>query len=529
MMAAMDQTAPALHTELVEISSLELDPANARLHDERNLDAIGYSLGRFKQVKNIVVHRPTRRVIAGNGTLTKALEGGATHIVVAWVDTVVEEDGSERPMTEEDAAELGILDNRTAELATWDHEQLAATIGEQPDLDWAAGGWETEDFEDFEVDWPLPEVTTVGEHERERGEAGEESLPEPPAEPVTQPGDLWILGDHRLMCGDSLDADARALLLDGEIADMVLMDPPFAIYGSSTGIGADIADDKMIRPFFRSLGFAVAQSVREFAHIYVCCDWRSWASIWAGMTGASLSPKNCLVWDKGDGGVGSNYQHCHEFVGFFEKSLQTTMTGREARGKKIVLGHPNILRHNRPTGAERLHNAAKPVAMFAELIENSSDEGDLVLDLFNGPGSVIIAGERTGRRVRAMEMEPRWCEVTAKRWEAETGQEAKLMRGGEVITHAFDHETPAEPARRTPARDGDKRQARRRVQTLIDNGTLPRPDAVTCVDCEDAPGREYDHHLGYGADHHEDVEALCAACHHKREADREAAKERAPT
>jgi hypothetical protein len=141
----VDSDAPALHPRLVPIADLNLDPKNARLHSERNLSAIGYSLSKFRQRKAIVVNRRTMTVEAGNGTITAALELGADHIVAVFVD---DEDA--------DAAEYAHIDNRTADLAEWDPDQLAANIGEFPDLDWSAGGWEPADFEDFEVNAVAP-------------------------------------------------------------------------------------------------------------------------------------------------------------------------------------------------------------------------------------------------------------------------------------------------------------------------------------------------------------------------------------
>lgn len=183
----VDADAPALHPELVPISSLTLDPKNARKHSERNLGVIGYSLGKFQQVKPIVVHRRTKIIIAGNGTLTEALEMGAEKIVAVMVDKVRGPDGELREMTDAEAAELAILDNRSAELAEWDVEQLAATIGEMPELEWDAAGWEAPDFEGFDVDWPIAEVTTVGEHERRL------QGPDAPAlGPSTNPADEWV-------------------------------------------------------------------------------------------------------------------------------------------------------------------------------------------------------------------------------------------------------------------------------------------------------------------------------------------------
>ena len=140
---------------LVPIADLELDPHNARRHNERNLDVLAKSLERFDQRKPIVVNERTMRIEAGNGTLTRAIELGATHIVAVFVDD-----------DEETAAAYAIADNRSAELATWDAEQLASTIGEFPEVDWGDLGWSADDFDGLDADWPLTETTTVSEHER---------------------------------------------------------------------------------------------------------------------------------------------------------------------------------------------------------------------------------------------------------------------------------------------------------------------------------------------------------------------------
>lgn len=405
----------------VPIDSLQLDPDNARRHDDANRSSIRASLVERGQVLPITVRAANRRVMTGNGTLEEARALGWTHIAAILLD-----------YDEAQAAAWAIAHNRSAELGQWDFEQLAATMVEFDSVDWGAVGWEASELEAIieqarvEAESPEPETTTVGDHERAIGVVDADDVPPPPPEPITKSGDIWILGDHVLICGDSFDHDVRARLLEGQLAALALMDPPFAIYGSSTGIGADIADDKMIRPFFRDLGHAIVQSIAEFAHVYICCDWRSWASVWAGMTSAKLSPKNCLVWDKGGAGLGSNYANTHEFIGYFARlPPPKAMAGVRAGQRSVFVS--NILRHNRPSGDERHHNAAKPVAMLASLIENSSDAGDLVLDLFNGSGSVIMAGEQTGRRVRACEIEPSWCDVTVARWEKSTGRQAERI------------------------------------------------------------------------------------------------------
>jgi DNA modification methylase len=216
-------------------------------------------------------------------------------------------------------------------------------------------------------------------------------------------------------------------VLGGEYADLVCTDPPFAIYGSSTGIGADIADDKMVRPFFERVLKQLARVVPDFGHIYVFCDWRSWGAIWDSAKRAQLSPKNLLVWDKGNGGLGGMYANCHELVGFFAKlpPPKSMKSGKEA-GERCVFA-PNILRYARASGEERNHNASKPVELVRELIRNSSDKGAVVLDLFNGGGTTLIACEREGRRYRGLDIEPREVDKTIRRWEKLTGGRAERV------------------------------------------------------------------------------------------------------
>ncbi len=152
---------------------------------------------------------------------------------------------------------------------------------------------------------------------------------------------------------------------------------------------------------------------------------------------------------------------------------------------------------SKPMG--NIHPTCKPRKLFVQLLALFCPPGGHVVEPFCGSGTMLVAAAGRDCRVTACELEPAYADISRARGEW-------ALRPSE----------PAAPARRTPARDGDKRQARRRVQTLIDNGQLPKPEDVTCADCKAKPAREYDHHLGYAAEHHEDVVALCAVCHHAR-------------
>jgi DNA modification methylase len=261
------------------------------------------------------------------------------------------------------------------------------------------------------------------------GDDAEEEEPVIPTDALvkkwkTAPGQLWVVPsltvpgrEHRILCGDSTLAEDLARLLDGASIDMVLTDPPYAIYGSSTGVDSDVADDKMVRPFFERVLQVCRSALKDLGHCYVCCDWRSWAAIWDSAKRAGMSPKNCIVWDKNTPGLGSQYSNGHEFVGFFSKMPPKLMNGTSRDHQRLIL-RPNVIRSNRPTGDERRHNAAKPRPLFEELITNSSDVRESVLDLFGGSGTTTICAESLGRVSYTMEIEPKNIAIILERLSA---------------------------------------------------------------------------------------------------------------
>jgi hypothetical protein len=242
-----------------------------------------------------------------------------------------------------------------------------------------------------------------------------------PKEPVTKVGDMVTLGPHRLICGDATDPAVVARLLDGGRCDAMVCDPPYAIYGSSSGLSASITDDKIVRPFFRSVIGVAQASVKMFGHVYICCDWRSWPSWWEVARGTRIEPKNLLVWDKNGSGLGSNWANTYELIGYFaHMPEQKVMTGGRKAGQRSVL-KSNIIRAKRPVGSARQHNAAKPVDLLETVIGAATDAGETVLDPFGGSGSTLIAAHRLGRRALLVEIDPGYCDVIRGRW----AQEAK--------------------------------------------------------------------------------------------------------
>lgn len=399
----------------------------------------------------INAHWPTRRIVRGHRRRLALLEllerdpgfaiagsPGPGYVPVRWVGGAWED-------LEADA----LADNRAQEDGAWDVDQIGRLAQRWTDegRGLAAIAAATA-FGDAE----LREILARLEPERPRPEqVGAPACPEPPPRPSSLAGEVYELGPHRLICGDTTSLDDVARLMDGSRCDAVITDPPFAIYGSSTGLGQDIADDKVIRPFFRDVLASAMSAARPHAQVYVCCDWRSWSAWWEAAQRCGLKPSNMLIWDKGDAGLGSQWGNVYEIIGFWtNKPQRTMMRGGGVAGSRNVL-RPNILRdmgppedgperlailgttdpddpepratspremlaYGRVRGRERVHNAAKPIPLLQELISASTDEGGHVVDLFGGGGSTLLAAARAGRRASLVEIDPRWCDVIRHRW-----------------------------------------------------------------------------------------------------------------
>lgn len=442
-----------MRIEYVLLEDVARWPRNPKAHD---LGLISASFDRFGYADPIILDETTGQLVAGHGrleTLQLKQESGErqpsrilTDSEGKWLVPVVRGVAFE---DETEAEAFLLAHNQATIVGGWNQNELEEMLRDHTAT--AAGfggmGWDPDMFASLTPQPPdldallSPEAPTQPEPEKapQKGKEapkttrptiptpeGADEIPEI-APPRAKAGDVWALGKHRVMVGDSLVREDLDKLLAGAQVNLVCQDPPFAIYGSSTGIGADIADDKMIRPFFRAMVGEVQRLLPRFGHAYFCCDWRSWSTIWWAMTTGGLAPKNMIVWDKGDQGLGSSYSHCHELVAFCAKlPPPKAMKSSEATGQRIIL-RPNMQRYPRVTGEDRLHNAAKPVGMLVEFIQNSSDPGDRVLDMFCGSGSTLIGCDVAGRVCYTMDLDPKWVDVTIARWEKMTGLKAELL------------------------------------------------------------------------------------------------------
>lgn len=403
--------------EMVPVGDLAHHPENYRQGD---VGAITESLDRWDWYAPVVVQRSTGHVCVGNHRLDAAIARGDSH-----VPTVL------RDLSDAEARALLAADNRSSDLAVNDEDALArllAGIAENDPADLLGTGYDGDDVDDL-----LDRVAAAAGNGNvsPRGSTGDEPPePEPPKVAHSALGEVYELGPHRLLCGDSTEHPEILAFLDGRVQAMVT-DPPYAIYGSASGISSSVSDDGMVRPFFLDILRLAQEATDEYAHAYVCCDWRSWPSWWEMAKRTALEPKNLIVWDKASSGLGNNWANTYELVGYFvHMPPQQTMTSGRRSGMRAVL-RPNVLRHNRVMGEERQHNAAKPVALMADLITAATDPGERVLDPFAGSGSTLIACEREGRVCLMVEKDPAYCDVIRARYAAEVG-DPSLAPGAEV-------------------------------------------------------------------------------------------------
>ena len=380
-------------------ADLHNDPANVRKHGDQNLAAIKASLARFGQQKPIVVNADGV-VIAGNGTLMAARALGWQTIKAVRTNLA----GSE-------ATAFAIADNRTAELAEWDdaalQQQLAAIAIDDEEL-LAATGFDEKELAKLAAA-NAPEVT-------------EDEVPEAPADPITQPGDLWLLGKHRLLCGDSTKAEDVERLMDGQRADLMLTDPPYNVdYTGKTKDALKVANDSMgdgdFRKFLVACFGAAFDAMKPGASFYVFHADIEGYNFRGAVKDCGQAVRHCLVWTKEVLVMGrQDYQWQHEpcLYGWKEGAAHGWYSDRK---------QTTLLRFSRPTRSED-HPTMKPVALFSYLMGNSTAPQGLAYDPFLGSGTTMIAAEQLGRTCYGMEISPAYCDVIVKRWETLTGQKA---------------------------------------------------------------------------------------------------------
>lgn len=423
---------PTPTIEMRRVLSLRPYAGNARRHSKKQVRQIADSIQRFG-FTNPVLIGDDGEIIAGHGRVMAARQLGLDQVPTVRLSHL---SAAERRA-------YVLADNKLALNAGWDTEILAIELQALMDLEFDVS---LTGFSLAEVDLVLDQA---GESSTEAVEAPD-VVPQPPEVPVTRRGDLWLLGRHRLLCGDARDGADYACLLGGERVDLVFTDPPYnvPIDGHVCGLGAvrhrefAMAAGEMSREAFtafltRTLSHA-ASVCRDGAIAFVCMDWRHVRELSEAGAAAFTELKNLCVWNKTNGGMGTFYRSKHELIFVFKvgtaphtNSFGLGDTGRYRTNVWDYPGISSVGMHRQEDLA--MHPTVKPTALVADAIRDCSKRGEVVLDGFGGSGTTLIAAETCGRRARLIEYDPVYCDTIVLRWERLTGKRATLAATGEAF------------------------------------------------------------------------------------------------
>ncbi|MBK8172778.1 MAG: DNA modification methylase [Sandaracinaceae bacterium] len=400
----------------VPIESIHLDPANARAHPERNLQSIKGSLARFGQVEPLVILKSTGRIIGGNGRLVAMKSLG-------WAEC----DIVELDISDLEATALGIALNRTSELAEWDEDALASILAALKTEDALDGvGFDEREIDQIMRDAGMEVPSTVDDPGPQ----------EPPLHPVTQRGDLWILGEHRLLCGDSTSDDDVARLMNGEKATLLATDPPYLVdyqggnHPQSFVNKAEVKDkhwDDYVDPktsvdFFASFLRVALSHCIERVPIYQWHATRRQVLVEEAWKANGLLVHQTIVWVKARKVLTrSHFMWQHEpcFYGWIEGNMPES-DRRPPPNESTVWSIDQIGQQ------DGIHPTQKPLEIFERPIRFHTRAGELVLEPFSGSGSQLVAAHKLGRRCRAMEISPAFVDAAIERWQKASGEQAVL-------------------------------------------------------------------------------------------------------
>jgi len=453
-----------LDPKLVPVSALSPLGRETRKHPPAQVRKLMESLDRFGFVLPILVDGESR-VVAGWGLALAARKLG-----IADVPAVTVSD-----LGEADLRLVRLALNRLGEDSSWDVDALKLEFGDVLEIannvDLSISGFEMGEIDVFlggaiDEEDALPIVNDLDP-------------------PLTKLGDLWRLGDRRLLCADALKAESYERLMGQERAQMIFTDPPWniAIEDNVSGLGAvkhkDFAmacgemSPMEFEAFLRaSLGHAAARSEDGALH-YVCMHWSKMKEMLATADGVYGDLVNLCVWNTTNAGMGSLYRSKHELIFVYRNGkgnhVNNVALGRFGRHRSNVWDYPGQNTFNGTAKSKlKLHPTAKPVALVADAIRDASHRRGIILDPFGGAGSTLIAAEKTSRKARLIELEPRYVDATITRWEALTGRRAERESVG------------SESAAR------DSSRANSPALSMREEGSVGQHEAV-CSSREEAP------------------------------------------
>ena len=381
-----------LKIEYIAVDDLKPYEKNNKKHEDFDIGEIAKSISKYEMIDPVGIWGKDNTIVEGHGRVLACKQLGIDKVPCIRLDH----------LTDEQRREYAIVHNKSSELALYDFDNLTDELA---DLDLS-------DFDfDFGIDTDAEEETEIVEDEAP--EVDEEN------EPITKLGDIWQLGRHRLMCGDSTDKANVELLMNGNKADMVFTDPPYGYeYQSnmrtkSKKFDVLVNDDKILDFMPR-----IKEQCNGF--VFICTTWKV-LDKWLPLFNKYFDLSNMIIWDKGGGGIGDLE---HTFSTDYEIIL-CSHNSAKITGKRIG----SVWNIPKDNANDYVHATQKPIKLSATAIENTTNENDIILDVFGGSGSTLIACEQLDRTCYMMELDPKYCDVIIKRWETLTGEKAVLING----------------------------------------------------------------------------------------------------
>lgn len=419
--------------ELINLPIKCLNPwaKNARTHSKKQIGQIAASITEFGFTNPVLIDGK-QTILAGHGRVEAAKALGWLEVPCLRIDH----------LTPKQKRSYVIADNKLALNAGWDEdllaEELQALLAEDVSFDIGLTG-----FSISEVDRLIEDIVPIEDADPE-----EDKLPElAKGKPRCSLGDVWKLGPHRLICGNALDPKVVATLVNGELAQMVFTDPPYnvKIDGHVGGSGSikhrefAMASGEMTEDEFTAFLRTSFQNLVTFSQDgaihFICMDWRHMREILEAGNHVYVELKNLLVWAKDNGGMGTFYRSRHELIFAFKHGtaphINSFELGQNGRYRTNVWEYKgvNTMRAGRMEELA-LHPTVKPVQMIADAMKDVSQRGGIVLDLFGGSGSTVIAAHKTGRRAYVCEIDPIYCDRIIRRWEEFAKDDAELLISG---------------------------------------------------------------------------------------------------
>jgi DNA modification methylase len=416
-----------LRIEYVPIQNLRPSDKNSRLHPRKQIEKLARAIHDFGFLIPVLIDAENK-LIAGHARVEAAQALGQSEVPCVRATHLSE--------TEKRA--FTIVDNRLAEDSVWDFQLLAKELDflQTEGVDLQITGFEIPELEGI---FAVADTTTK--------HLEDDSIPElTPDSAITKPSDLWILGEHRLLCGDARCSESFASLMGRSRARLIFVDPPYnvRIRGHVSGKGivqhrefVEASGEKTSAQFSKFLEdcFALlAEYSTGGAVHFVCSDWRHLDEMLAAGRRVFRELKNLVVWSKTNAGLGSLYRSQHEMIFVWKHGraahVNNVQLGKHGRNRSNVWTYAgaNSFSANRQADLA-MHPTVKPVALVADAILDCSRHGDIVLDSFGGSGTSLIACERTGRKARLVEIDPIYCDQTVRRWQKLTGRIAVNAAG----------------------------------------------------------------------------------------------------